>query len=591
MNTLLTPYGEKLDSDCPLPEYPRPQMVRDSYLCLNGTWQYAITSSDNAPTEWDGDILVPFPPESPLSGVGRITQPEDVLWYRRLFVMPPEFRRGRVLLHFGAVDQRCVVFVNGNRAGQHRGGYLPFTVDITDHQVRGAWQELLVMVYDETDLRFQSRGRQRLVHGGEWHTPQSGIWQTVWAECVPRRYVRSLRITPQLDDEAVEVTVHTNEDGVPGSLEVYAGEEKVAGAPFQSGVARQLALPAPICWTPEAPFLYTLVVRAGKDEVKSYFGMRKIDIKPGKNGRKQLMLNNEPYFCMGILDQGLYSDGLYTPPADAAMVNDILFAKQCGFNTLRKHGKIEPLRWYWHCDRLGMLVWQDLPAGGEMPKKRPKRRKDGYIDDDYEGLGRTSVEGRDTFEKEMLKTGHLLYNSPALMLWVLFQNGQGQFDAARLVRVMRTADPTRLIDHASGFYDQGAGDLLSLHLYNYTAVPKLPEHYSGRLSMLTETGGFGLVPTGHFGGTQPYAAALVQNRTVYAEVLTALYSDILVPLVEQGLQGFVYYQLSDAEDEVTGLLSYDRRVQKISARGMASLNRILAGMVQAQNTQEAEDDA
>lgn len=351
---MLTQWGEKLDKDNVLPEYPRPQMRRTSFINLNGLWDYAFTAAgEKQPDKWDGKILVPFSPECELSGVGRILSPDEYLWYRRDWAKPDFAEGDRVILHFGAVDQSCTVYINGLRAFRHRGGYLPFEFDATGFLSRDV-NEISLSVRDMSDTSYHSRGKQRLKRGGIWYTPQSGIWQTVWAECIPHDCIRQLHITPDFDKACVNVRADT-----VGDSRAYAIFD-----------GRQYQLPASIPvpdfepWSPENPKLYDFTVTCGEDRVESYFAMRKFSVEADSEGVKRLFLNGRPYFHNGLLDQGYWSDGMYTAPSDEALIFDIQTAKDMGFNMLRKHIKIEPLRWYYHCDRLGMLVWQDMINGG-----------------------------------------------------------------------------------------------------------------------------------------------------------------------------------------------------------------------------------
>lgn len=570
-----TPYGEKISRTHPLAEYPRPQMERDSYQNLNGRWEYALTKGKEPPRECDGEIIVPFSPESVLSGVGRVVTPEDTLWYRRWFHLEPGFNRGRVLLHFGGVDQCCTLWLNGREVGGHDGAYIPFYHDITPYLSEGE-NELMLAVIDECDTAPYARGRQRMEHGGHWHTSMSGIWQTVWIESVPQNYIENLFIVPQFDENAVDILAKTAGGELTGEVELFAGKTRVTKSNLRSGEIVRLSIPNPLSWTPRKPFLYTVTVTAGEDKVSGYFGMRKFSVGRDGAGRPRIFLNNKPFLVKGIIDQGMYSDGLYTPPSDAAMKNDIKYARACGFNMIRKHGKIEPLRWYYHCDRLGMLVWQDLPDGGDMVKKITPRLFEKQVrDGNYRRFGRESKEGRLSFVRDMQRVVRLLYNSPALMCWVLFNDGWGQFDAANLAAKVKTLDPGRLVDHASGRFDQLAGDIRSIHCPG--ARPKLPGQMDGRVAALTESGGFGWLDEAHFEGRTPLSAQRMPSQRELEAALEDLWKGGLAPLVEEGLSAFAYLQLSDAEDEVSGLLTADRRVEKVPSKVLRRLNDFLKG--------------
>ena len=421
-------YTELIDRNCPLPEYPRPQLRRDNYKCLNGEWECCFTSaSAGAPSKFDRKILVPFSPESELSGVGRSLAPNELLWYRRKFTVEQPYANGNTLLHFGAVDQTADVYVNGKLATTHVGGYTPFSCNITGFLISGE-NELVVRVRDITDTGWQSRGKQRLKRGGIWYTPQSGIWQTVWLECVPSLYVTSLRIIPDLDDGSVSVTVHTNRTS---DVSISACGKTVSARSSDTAV---LKLDSFGEWSPESPTLYDLSVQAGEDCVTSYFGMRKFEVRPDSSGVNRLFLNNRPYFHTGVLDQGYYSDGMLTPPCDKAIVDDILLMKSMGFNTLRKHIKMEPLRWYYHCDRLGMLVWQDMINGGESYKPltvtAPCFAEGLRIGDHkYSLFGRENADGRRQYYVELYELLTNLINCVSIAMWVPFNEGWGQFDA------------------------------------------------------------------------------------------------------------------------------------------------------------------
>ncbi|MEV3982755.1 sugar-binding domain-containing protein [Nonomuraea sp. NPDC049758] len=557
----------------PLPEYPRPQLVRDSYVNLNGRWQYAINDGSR-PGSYDGDILVPYSPEAPLSGVGRQLLPGETLWYRRTFEPPAGPAGGRVLLHFGAVDQTCRVWVNDVEVGGHSGGYLPFSFDVTDALTDGAGT-LDVAVQDDSDTGRQSRGKQRLRRGGIWYTAQSGIWQTVWAERVPDRHVERLTLTPVLAEECVEVTVHAA--GGEAEVEILAGDQVAGRATVPAGRPVRVPLPGARPWTPEDPFLYDVRVSLGEDRVRGYVGMRSFSVGPDADGVPRLLLNGRPYFHAGILDQGYWPDGLYTPPSDEAMVDDIVMMKQLGFTMLRKHIKIEPLRWYHHCDRLGMLVWQDLVNGGETyrplvvttPALLPLRLDDRR----HHRFGRADAAGRAAFEAELRETVEHLRNVVGLAVWVPFNEGWGQFDAARIAGELARLDPTRTIDHASGWHDQRAGDLLSLHVYFRRFRPPRPD---GRVLALTEYGGYSLAVEGHTWGEKEFGYRRYRTADELGAAFVRLHEEQIVPAIRQGLSATVYTQLSDVEDELNGLLTYDRAELKLPADLIRSVTRRLA---------------
>lgn len=568
---LTTPWGERLDENRILIEYPRPQMRRDSYLNLNGRWEYAITDSDEPPRCWDGTILVPFSPESALSGVGRTLRPGQTLWYRREVTVPQGFipRDGRLLLHFGAVDQEAAVYLNGVLLGRHMGGYNAFTLDATD--ALGPRNTLLVRVHDDTDASFHSRGKQKTRRGGIWYTPQSGIWQTVWMEAVPRRYIEGLHIVPLFDRSAVEVTVRCAQ---PLQCEATVDGRTV---PFTSGEAARIPMPDFRAWSPEDPYLYDLSVTLGEDRVESYFGMRKVEVRADRGGVKRLFLNGEPYFHSGLLDQGYWPDGLYTAPSDEALIFDIQTAKSMGFNMLRKHIKVEPMRWYYHCDRLGMLVWQDMPSGGgkyrfstiSLPLVTGVHRRDNR----YRAFARTSSQGRAEYMDELEEMVLQLFNAPSVALWVPFNEGWGQFDSTFVMERLRLLDPTRPVDPASGWHDQGAGDLRSLHVYFKPF--RFRRDRRGRALALSEFGGYNLRVDGHCFNQKDYGYRRLPDAAALWRDFARLYEQEVLPAVPRGLCAAVYTQLSDVEDELNGLMTYDRRVVKLDADDVRELNERL----------------
>lgn len=568
---LTTPWGERLDENRILIEYPRPQMRRDSYLNLNGRWEYAITDSDEPPRCWDGTILVPFSPESALSGVGRTLRPGQTLWYRREVTVPQGFipRDGRLLLHFGAVDQEAAVYLNGVLLGRHMGGYNAFTLDATD--ALGPRNTLLVRVHDDTDASFHSRGKQKTRGGGIWYTPQSGIWQTVWMEAVPRRYIEGLHIVPLFDRSAVEVTVRCAQ---PLQCEATVDGRTV---PFTSGEAARIPMPDFRAWSPEDPYLYDLSVTLGEDRVESYFGMRKVEVRADRGGVKRLFLNGEPYFHSGLLDQGYWPDGLYTAPSDEALIFDIQTAKSMGFNMLRKHIKVEPMRWYYHCDRLGMLVWQDMPSGGgkyrfstiTLPLITGIHRRDNR----YRAFARTSSQGRAEYMDELEEMVLQLFNAPSVALWVPFNEGWGQFDSTFVMERLRLLDPTRPVDPASGWHDQGAGDLRSLHVYFKPF--RFRRDRRGRALALSEFGGYNLRVDGHCFNQKDYGYRRLPDAAALWRDFARLYEREVLPAVPRGLCAAVYTQLSDVEDELNGLMTYDRRVVKLDADDVRELNERL----------------
>lgn len=560
-----TPWTDSVDRLAPLPEYPRPQMVRRSWLSLNGPWEYAISAGGSSPAEYDGTITVPFSPETELSGVGRTLHKGEFLWYRREISLPECFAERHVLLHFGAVDQTADVWVNGLKVMEHVGGYLPFEGDVT-RAVRDGRMEIVVRVTDESDRGYHTRGKQKSARGGIWYTPQSGIWQSVWIEAVPENYVKKLHISPDFDSGCVDISAET------------VGNE-AAYAHFGGGEYRLPArIPVPDFepWSPENPKLYDFTVSCGEDSVESYFAMRKFSVGKDRSGKPRLFLNGRPYFHNGLLDQGYWPDGLYTAPTDEAMIFDIETAKAMGFNVLRKHIKVEPLRWYYHCDRLGMLVWQDMPCGGgrydPVVVSAPLVTDIHLKDSAYLLFGRESKAGRGEFMTELRAMVQHLYNCPCIAMWVPFNEGWGQFDAARAVGVIHEIDTSRTVDHASGWHDQGIGETKSLHVYFRPYVFK-PDR-RGRAVILTEFGGYNCLVPGHSFNDRDFGYKRLGNADKLRAALKELYSQQIAPAYEQGLAAAIYTQVSDVEDELNGLITYDRQVVKIPPETVRNIVKV-----------------
>ena len=578
---MLTPWGEALDKNAVLQEYPRPQLVRESYYNLNGLWDYAITASDACPGAWDGEILVPFSPEAPLSGVGRILKPGQVLWYRRTlpFAKPDG---GRMLLHIGAADQRAWVYVNGLLAGTHTGGYTAFTLDMTK-LLRDGENILTVAVRDDTDAVPLSRGKQKTKRGGIWYTPQSGIWQTVWAEHVPENYVQALLFTPELPEGRVRWRLAAS---APKGARIeisYQGTPVGSGETDEDGCGSAVLPPEQLhLWLPEAPNLYDVTITLGDDTVRSYFAMRTVGTGKDAAGHPCLLLNGQPYFHHGVLDQGYWPDGLYTAPSDEALIYDITLMKRLGFNMLRKHIKIEPMRWYYHCDRLGMLVWQDMVCGGgrlqswfvtylaTLMNCRRLTIRDGARSRRL--LSRQAEEGRREFLAETAATVQALACHPSIVCWVPFNEGWGQFNALEAEALVRRLDPARLVDHASGWFDQGGGDVCSLHHYFFKF--RLPKN-DPRALALTEFGGCALALPGHCCTETLYGYGKYESREALTAAYEALVRGTVLPAVQKGLCVTIYTQLSDIEDEANGVYTYDREVLKLNGDVVRRLNEEL----------------
>lgn len=568
LSRLYTTWGEQLDKDNVWQEYPRPQMRREGYHMLNGVWEYAIVSAKEEKIvvgtafEKDGDILVPFSPESILSGVERQLKPDEFLWYQREVVFGK--RQGHCLLHFDAVDQEATVYINGEEVAYHMGGYLPFVVDVTSYV--GEESILLqVKVKDVSDTSYHSRGKQKLKRGGMFYTAQSGIWQSVWYEWVPERYVSSYRITPYYDDAKVQIAIQAEYEFEQLSCQVKNASCEVSrnGNTLEIIFADGDFQP----WTPETPYLYDFILEADEDRAEGYFAMRCFSLEKDERGHTRACLNHKPYFQHGILDQGYWSDGLMTAPCDEAFIYDIELVKNAGFNMIRKHIKIEPLRWYYHCDRLGVLVWQDMVNGGTdynmlwtcyFPTVFPGIANR-ITDNHYALQSRKSIEGREEWEMECMETIKHLYNVPSIGVWVPFNEGWGQFDAERITRQMQAIDPTRLIDHASGWFDQKAGDFRSVH--NYFRKLKT-ERTELRAFVISEYGGFACHLPEHSSIDKSFGYKVFHNVEDLSKAIRKCLEEDLLPLEEKGLSGAVYTQVSDIEEEVNGLVTYDRKIVK-----------------------------
>ena len=589
---MLTKWGKALDPNQILPDYPRPQFRRKNCTILNGKWEYAITAAaqQTSPDRFDGTILVPFSPESELSGVGRSLKPNECLWYRRTIEAPQDFDANTedLILHFGAVDQFAEVRLNGVTLAHHAGGYLPFSIVLSEVFVTGIPNELLVRVRDETDTSCWSRGKQSSKPGGIWYTPQSGIWQTVWMERAPKRRIETVLIKPLFDQNAVQLTIWTNYGG--GGIVQLLDSETV----FLSGTPLVLPMEGFTPWSPEEPKLYDFTMTFERDCVESYFAMRKFSIEQDEKGTPRLYLNNAPYFHNGVLDQGYWPDGLYTPPSDEAMVYDIELMKSLGFNTLRKHIKIEPLRWYYHCDRLGMLVWQDMVNGGGIYDKGaivlPLVFGNAHRDSDYAYFAREEVRGREAYERELTETVTLLYNCPCIAMWVPFNEGWGQFDANKAVDAIRMMDDTRTIDHASGWHDQKGGDVKSLHVYYK------PYRYAkdaiGRAVVLSEFGGYSQHLPEHSFSQKEFGYKRFQSAEQLVSAFEKLYQREVIPAKEKGLSAAIYTQLSDVEQETNGFVTYDREVIKMDQERVRAINAKLSDARKpAEDTQQTLEQA
>ncbi len=582
MMTLKTRWAEEAMCDLPLPEYPRPQMVREDWVNLNGMFDFAITGDIDWCDEYTDEIIVPFAVESCLSGICKRISAKDRLWYRKKITLPESFKGKRTLLHFGAVDWECKVYINKKEVGSHIGGYCPFTIDITDALTDGE-NELVVRVYDPTDEGWQNRGKQASESHGFWYTSTSGIWQTVWMEAVSENYIASYNVTPDIDNAVVMLKTAVIGDGEL-KIKIYDGETVVAEKAISA--EDKIAVPDMKLWSPESPFLYDFVLELSKggevvDSIKGYFGMRKYSIGEYE-GYNRLFLNNEPYFQRGLLDQGYWSDGGMTPPTDEAMIYDIEKMKDLGFNMLRKHIKVEPARWYYHCDKLGMLVWQDMISGGKAlnlfhagvlpniygvlnPLVNLTKK-----DNAYKIFNRDRIEWRLQFEEELFEMIDALYNYTSICCWVPFNEGWGQFDAKRIGDAIKEKDPSRFVDHASGWYDQKGCDFRSIHKY---ILPFIMPKYDGRPIVLSEFGGYSQKIKGHvWNWEKSFGYQMYANKVALTNAYKALHEKQIIPNIKKGLSATVYTQVSDVEFEVNGILSYDRELVKLDEDVLREIN-------------------
>ena len=597
MEQLYTRWGKNLDRDHVLEEYPRPLLMREDYQILNGWWDYAFTIDYKQPQQYEGRILVPFSPETALSGVGRQLKPDEYLWYRRNFNLPGwerEKGQNRILLHFGAVDQSCEVRINGHKVKRHTGGYLPFEVDISRYAQESA-NELIVAVKDLSDTSYHSKGKQKLNAGGMFYTAQSGIWQTIWLEKVPETYIKEIKTVPDIEKKIIRIKVSSsystdkkNVDKLSRNLPIEIKIRKPGLYPDPvvkpsqistedmletavqavSGKWIEIPIESISLWNCETPYLYYFEVKLGDDRAISYFAMRKFSLETKVHEEfPRICLNDEVQFQNGVLDQGYWPESLYTPPSDAAMIFDIREMKKTGFNIVRKHLKIEPQRWYYHCDRLGIVVWQDMVNGGSYYKhwfvtygatllswlRIPMR-------DVYPRLlSREAKAGRLEFIREMKETIRLLGNHPSIAAWVIFNEGWGQFQTEDMTRIVRRLDPNRLIDQASGWFDQGGGDFSSLHNYFFKLFIR-PERE--RASVLSEFGGYSYREPGHCAKEKLYGYGICKNKKDLEKRFLERGQGVR-NLIPQGLSASIYTQWTDVEEEVNGVFTYDREVRKI----------------------------
>ncbi|MCA4466901.1 glycoside hydrolase family 2 protein [Bacteroides xylanisolvens] len=566
-----TSWGEQLDPKNVLPEYPRPIMERNDWKNLNGLWKYAITPKGTpAPAAYQGDILVPFAVESSLSGVGKMINEKEELWYQRTFDVPSAWRGKQILLHFGAVDWKAEVWVNDVKVGEHTGGFTPFYFDITSVLNKGN-NDLVVKVWDPSDRGEQPRGKQIANPHGIWYTPVTGIWQTVWLEPVATQYITNLKTTPDIDNNSVKVEVAANTTSADKvEVKVFDGKNLVAKGAALNGVPVELAMPANAkLWSPDSPFLYNMEVTLYKDgkaidQVKSYTAMRKYSIRKGQNGITRLQLNNKDYFQFGPLDQGWWPDGLYTAPTDEALVYDLKKTKDFGYNMVRKHVKVESARWYTHCDQLGLIVWQDMPNGGPSPQWQARNYFNGR-----EVIRSAASEAN--YRKEWKEIIDCLYSYPSIAVWVPFNEAWGQFKTPEIVAWTKEYDPSRLVNPASGGNHYTCGDILDLHHY---PGPNMFLYDPRRATVLGEYGGIGLVVEGNTWVNDKKNWGYVKFNTsdeVTNEYIK--YGKHLLELIQKGFSAAVYTQTTDVEGEINGLMTYDRKVIKMNEAKVREINQ------------------
>ncbi len=566
-------FYEKVDRQLPWNEYPRPQFQRENWMNLNGMWEYQIVQG-NAETDPNGwkPICVPYALGTRLSGVERIQQPGETLWYRKTFSYKPTY--GRTMMNFEGVDQNCIVYLNGFEAGRHYGGYTPFSIDVSSYiKYQNA---LMVRVVDLTDTNILAYGKQRLEAKDIWYPPSSGIWGTVWIEEIPEHSIDDVKITPDYDEKKTYIEL-------AGSFNQVKITVKGKDGFLHEGLSTDGHYVVPMgdfhAWSVEDPFLYDVEIRSDEDCIQTYFGMRKFSYGPDHDGKIRFLLNNKPFFLSGLLDQGYYPESKYTYPSEEAMLYELNLVKEMGFTMLRKHVKVENRRWYYLCDTLGILVMQDMPNGGEtfsfwthqaLPLGLGIRN---LRDDNYERFGRENEDSRRMYQYELDAMLDALYNCVCIFAWVPFNEGWGQFDSTYFTDHIQDYDTTRLVDSASGWHDQGSGDFNSRHVYFHAFhVPKLDE----RVLLLSEFGGYSYLEYGHSEAEKVFGYKKYKDKTDYDEGIFRLYQRQILPNVKRGLSGCIYTQLSDVETECNGLLSADRRIVKIDTYRMKKMNERIA---------------
>ena len=564
-------FGKNISRENPRDDHPNPQFARSSFVSLNGPWDFKIDFEAKTPSEYDSKIIVPFAPETELSEINRSIEKGEYLHYRRRFLRPEGFSKGKTLIHFEAVDQIADVYLNGVYLGHHEGGYLPFAFEVDDLKEEN---ELVVDVFDDPDSDVYPRGKQMRNPSGIWYTPTSGIWGCVWLERVPEEYIEKLHIEPDFDKKTLKLQVFFKGNVQKGLVKILYQDKVVASKDVDEKLDLEIDLSSDFHpWSPEDPALYSLVARVNEDEVSSYFAMRKFSVGE-KNGKKVFELNNKPYFLNGVLDQGYWPESGLTPPSMEAMEFDIKAMKELGFNMLRKHIKVEPMPWYSLCDRLGMIVIQDVINAGtpykqflintcpfiRWPFNDTKPKTQAYI-------GRGNKASRDYFEDEMPKFVEHFQNVPCICAWTLFNEGWGQFDAVRLTKKLRELDPTRLIDSTSGWFDQGVGDFNSRHIY--FRAPKARSD-GKRILFISEFGGYVSQIEGH--SLSSKGVHYFKSKDLTQEYVKTFEKTLLPRIEKEGLCATVYTQLCDVEGEANGLYTYDREICKVDKERIRAIN-------------------
>ena len=553
----------------PLSEYPRPQFKRDSYICLNGLWEYTIKQTEEIPDVFDGQILVPYSPEVEKSGVNKKVNPDDYLFYRLKYEIPKEFIKDKVIVHFGAVDQIAEVFINGKFAIKHVGGFLPFSLDIkpflNDNNV-----EIVLRVQDTTNSSYHSSGKQSLKPEGIWYKQQSGIYMPVWMESVKEGYIEKLKITPDIDNSVVNIRFTSSIK----KAKLLLNNQEITVEADKDNIIK---IDNPILWSPENPHLYEFMVSNEVDKVESYFAMRKVSLIKNEKGKLVIALNNKEYFMKGVLDQGYYQDGLLTPNSDEDYINDIMLVKNLGFNVSRKHIKIESLRWYYRCDRLGLLVWQDFVNGCTKYdfwlNQVPLFVRYKINDHKYKKFFRENEEGRKEAYQEFLDTIDLLYNSPCIVLWTIFNEAWGQFDAKEIYEKLKVIDPTRLYDHASGWHDQGSSDVKSMHIYKWKVKVPSKRKIKNRAFVCSECGAYILDKRlKEAKKKEGFIYLLFNNKEDFQKEYIRFINEEIIPAKRNGMSAFIYTQLSDVEEEMNGFITYDRKEIKVDPQVIKQIN-------------------